>query len=920
MKRTLKLDIGVAFGHYHEVFTVLLAGDSAKLGVIEKAISAKENTVKRVENQINTAVEDFAPDMLFIVGDEIPSATMHALSVSALARSHLVAIAVKEPTGSFVEACKNAAVLCLSTNSEPDELATTIQNRLLAARARGVRGGTVGELFSALDDSVAKKNPHPIFEYMPLRTSPIRAQTVVDERVSSLAPLRVLLVDEQEDAFAAQKSWLTSIGARVSQAKPAEAVDKRERSVFPHAVVCTETTAASGLLVKRLRTDLAFRWTSIVQVPDASLYDESSDFRRAFGAALYATAARERAFLGDNLIGGHEVRLGLDSMGPLRLLAALQSNAQPHNLIIKHQKDIFRVMVRDRAIVGAVHNSTRPETQDIEALSGLVSLVSAQVKFVDQDVLSTPGAKRPIDRALRAAIELAGPAVALVEESVDESKDKPTPQAIRTSKIDHAGKMAIPRPSLRSKKIPSSPALRTAKPQRSIDFGPTEPPGAPDMLNMGATDPSDLIDLGDDIRMAPPSVPPPAKSKSLKPAVEAPLATATESAAQEAAKLRRQKRKRRATEAFGAATDEEMDSVLAALGPQSAAPRPDATQPFDLFLKKQKAKAKVQEERKAPARQDIEDVDVNAELEEQTTEAQPKFEMEKERLEPRSPNSAGDVPARVLSSEVHQEVGFENADSTELVQPKRSRSIWVFAIIAFGVFAAAAFFVGRQWFEMQQKDAQPVADFSEPGDLQPTANAEGGEPSVNNDAAHDVDAGDEGSVERGSVERGSVEKSEEVYATLDAGEPVEEREAVVAAASDADEFVAEAAVVADVREKKEAYGTDPKKVARAAKKSAAAGDLAEAEAMYRHALTLEEDHSASLVGLAATLLRLNKASEALPFAKRAVAKRPKRAGYHALLGDCLRALGDKDGAKAAYRKALARDPDDKDAKAGLREL
>ncbi len=74
-----------------------------------------------------------------------------------------------------------------------------------------------------------------------------------------------------------------------------------------------------------------------------------------------------------------------------------------------------------------------------------------------------------------------------------------------------------------------------------------------------------------------------------------------------------------------------------------------------------------------------------------------------------------------------------------------------------------------------------------------------------------------------------------------------------------------------------------------------------------------------MVGLAQLLLARSAPSEALPLARDAVRRRSRRAPYHVLLGDTLRALGQTAEAESEYRRALELDPDDRDAHQRLGE-
>jgi len=86
---------------------------------------------------------------------------------------------------------------------------------------------------------------------------------------------------------------------------------------------------------------------------------------------------------------------------------------------------------------------------------------------------------------------------------------------------------------------------------------------------------------------------------------------------------------------------------------------------------------------------------------------------------------------------------------------------------------------------------------------------------------------------------------------------------------------------------------------------------------FEQALTLDAANPHARAGLGETLLRLNEPGSALPQAQAATKLRPRRARYQVLLGDVLSAMGKLDDAQAAWRKALALDANDSEAKQRL---
>ena len=72
-----------------------------------------------------------------------------------------------------------------------------------------------------------------------------------------------------------------------------------------------------------------------------------------------------------------------------------------------------------------------------------------------------------------------------------------------------------------------------------------------------------------------------------------------------------------------------------------------------------------------------------------------------------------------------------------------------------------------------------------------------------------------------------------------------------------------------------------------------------------------------MAGYARLYIAKKHADRAVTWARRAVRKRSKRAPYHVLYGDALALKGKTGEARAAYRRALAIDPENRTARARL---
>ena len=96
-----------------------------------------------------------------------------------------------------------------------------------------------------------------------------------------------------------------------------------------------------------------------------------------------------------------------------------------------------------------------------------------------------------------------------------------------------------------------------------------------------------------------------------------------------------------------------------------------------------------------------------------------------------------------------------------------------------------------------------------------------------------------------------------------------------------------------------------------------AGQLDQAERLYREALAVQPDHADSLHGLGVLARGNGRNDLAVGLIGRAIAARKEVAHYYIDLGLALRDLGHAEEARAAFQVAVLRDPDDPRGHAGL---
>jgi Flp pilus assembly protein TadD len=135
----------------------------------------------------------------------------------------------------------------------------------------------------------------------------------------------------------------------------------------------------------------------------------------------------------------------------------------------------------------------------------------------------------------------------------------------------------------------------------------------------------------------------------------------------------------------------------------------------------------------------------------------------------------------------------------------------------------------------------------------------------------------------------------------------------VMAAEEAAPLHAAASSGGDPEDEADRPAMDTAQVLTAARAELRKGQAQEAETMLRPLFEQNPDDHHIAEALAQALIARGGAIEAVSIAQVLVKKHPKRAGYRLLLGDALRRAGDEPSAKAAYREALAIDPNLRDA-------
>src|SRR5438874_743546 len=98
-----------------------------------------------------------------------------------------------------------------------------------------------------------------------------------------------------------------------------------------------------------------------------------------------------------------------------------------------------------------------------------------------------------------------------------------------------------------------------------------------------------------------------------------------------------------------------------------------------------------------------------------------------------------------------------------------------------------------------------------------------------------------------------------------------------------------------------------------------AGQLGQAELIYRQILARQPNHPDALQLLGTIACQVGKHDVGLEMINRALAIAPRSAASYNALGDALRSMGRRDEALAAYRRTIELDPNYIDARAAVAE-
>ncbi len=251
----------------------------------------------------------------------------------------------------------------------------------------------------------------------------------------------------------------------------------------------------------------------------------------------------------------------------------------------------------------------------------------------------------------------------------------------------------------------------------------------------------------------------------------------------------------------------------------------------------------------------------------------------------------------------------------EPAPPKRGRGLLWFAaaflltLVVGGGAAAAYLYYGRGATDVvhlpvtDQQGAQPATDGPE-RPVGPAAAADAGADLSAATAAADpaapADAGSDGGSDAGS-DAGADAGSDAGSASGADGGPAGELEGPDEE-SDPDEEVPSDGPEPTSRPERIAH------LVRLANYQRNQANLAEAERNYQAVLRLDGRNARALVGLVRLNMQRGTNDQALRWARRLVAARPRNAANHVLLGDVLAATGNRRAATASWRRALELSP------------
>ncbi|MEM7434933.1 MAG: tetratricopeptide repeat protein [Myxococcota bacterium] len=275
---------------------------------------------------------------------------------------------------------------------------------------------------------------------------------------------RMVILDSDELRAERFAHVLHARGVKVAAADFSTAVIPRIREVDPQVIVL-DSTAVGGRgieFVRAIRKDPQLRWASILVVRWEDFWpDSSSEGEPDLGqlASRVEPLIEQDADVPRRVADEIDFDTRLELIGPGRLLRALGSVAGVRHVAISSNKRSVEIDIADNSIVGAyatLREDTAQNLQGIPALTALWGMNSGRVSVREQDLPSVANIMMPVDEALGVVARELGmaqgigaivgdaPTVPPAAPEVQEQATVP-PGAISNEELDELRTMAPPR-------------------------------------------------------------------------------------------------------------------------------------------------------------------------------------------------------------------------------------------------------------------------------------------------------------------------------------------------------------------------------------------------------------------------------------------------------------------------------------------
>ncbi|MEM9072614.1 MAG: hypothetical protein AAGE52_29170 [Myxococcota bacterium] len=748
--------------------------------------------------------------------------------------------------------------------------------------------------------------------------------------LAQLKGRRILLVEDDASIADTLCQELRSAGSVVSVCTTQGRGLQRARALDPEVVLVDEGSleGASYEVLRTIRRDAALRWASLLVLRLDDLTPEHGAPRLDHLAAnIVSLLAPDREIAKRaRELDRFEARLA--TIGPTRLLRSVASAGSNHHVTIRHPRVTVEVAIAEGLIAGAkaVVREGEKKLAGTSALAAVLAIGSGRVTIERRSAPAMANLLTPVaDAFVQAAAETPPLRPSLAPEQA--SIPTPAPQVLLSELKDLLQKMkaadgisadlaaeirtaevmlpeARPKAPERSKSVPPPPSdapTRAAipEPAASARKKASAPPPPPPPVAKAAAPPPPLLKLPTPKKERKP----PQRRKTVQGMPAPKVDTST------------RKPKPVASVDIDIATE-----PLAKPPPEDEFTNVDVpdTGSIDMLL--------ADDEPEAPA----ESVDDLFDLMEPQTELEipaPALSaaLPSASLPPAAPpalESPADAPRDLDVLMAAPPADALAQDEVDFGTSKRGLWIALGVLLLVGAGAAAWWFLGRETTEpiAQTNVNEPPAAVDAGVEPVPTA-AQTPEPNGSTTNAGENADAENADAENTDAENTDAENTDAENTDAESTD-AENTDAENTDAEEPDEEFADGQTGEDL-DMAPARETRLERINR----YISAGNFyrgrrrwTRARARYRAALRLAPRNGRALAGLTKIALAQGRAGEAVGLARRLVRANPGNAGSHVLLGDALKANGNRTAARNAYQAALRRNSRHRTARARLNSL